>query len=163
MRCSSAPAVLLGLVIVGCGRAPAPPSHPPGSPAPRISPAPTVGQAAAVPDVPPETPDSSGVYRYLPGGAITQPVELSRVSPNFPERFRHTRITQPLYIYECVITETGTIQRLRLLRGRVDKEPYISIERAFRESIPQWRYRPATLNGRPVPVWLTITATVEVR
>jgi len=106
-------------------------------------------------------PDAFGVYRV--GGDVQHPVEISRVAPVIPERYRHVRITQPLYIYEAVITVDGTVSNLRLLRGPTNEEPYISFEKAFHTAFAQWRYRPATLNGRPVPVHLTLTGTLEVR
>jgi hypothetical protein len=107
------------------------------------------------------TADASGIYRV--GGDVTEPVELSRVHPRIPEHCRHVRKIPPVYIFEAAISDAGKVQQLRLLRGHSDGEPYSCIERAFREAIVQWRYRPATRHGKPVPVWLTITATVAVR
>ena len=31
------------------------------------------------------------------------------------------------------------------------------------EAIARWRYKPATLEGRPVPVYLTVTVTYSLR
>jgi hypothetical protein len=30
-------------------------------------------------------------------------------------------------------------------------------------ALSQWRYRPATLNGKPVPVYLTVAVSVHPR
>ena len=161
--------VLPGIVLLGgCSKIEEP------SPGPRLSATspwpptvPSPSPFATLPSGPPSSPtspsgaDAFGIYRV--GGKVTEPVEISRVSPVIPERYRHVRITQPLYIYEAVITVEGNVSNLRLLRGPTSEEPYIAFERAFHEAIAQWRYRPATLDGRPVPVYLTVTATIEVR
>ena len=153
--------MLVAAAVIGCQRPPAPSpsaSAPPSAPLATPSASATPAAVAAGPH--PQA-DASGIYRV--GGEVTEPVELSRVQAQIPELYRNVQITQPLYIFEAVITVSGGVERLRLLRGRTDKEPYIAYERAFREAISQWRYRPATLHGKPVPVWLTVTATVEVR
>ncbi len=92
---------------------------------------------------------------------MTEPVEISRVAPRLPppERYLNPRIPSRVYVYQCVITETGTVGRLHLLRGPAEGDPYGSFDHAMQEAIRQWRYRPATLHGRPVPAWLTITVT----
>jgi hypothetical protein len=100
---------------------------------------------------------------YSVGGEVSEPTLLEQPRPVFPERFRKVRLTQPIYIYEIVVSESGLVQSVTLLRGRLDTEPYVSIEGAFRAAIKQWRYKPATLRGLAVPVRLTVTATVEVR
>ena len=152
--------LLVAPALIACQRSalPSQSARPPSPPAvPSAIATPTPNAASG----PHPQPDAAGIYRV--GGDVMQPVELSRVQPQIPERYRHVRITQPFYVFEAVITASGDIGRIRLLRGRTDEEPYIAYERAFRESIAQWRYRPATLHGKPVPVWLTITGTLEVR
>ncbi len=163
------PLVLLGTVSLdGCSKIEEPPPSPrlsSASPWPPTEPTPSLFASApsgrTTSAASSDEADAFGIYRV--GGQVIAPVEISRVAPVIPERYRRVRITQPLYIYEAVITIDGTVSNLRLLRGPTSEEPYISFERAFREAFAQWRYRPATLYGRPVPVHLTLTGTLEVR
>ena len=109
------------------------------------------------------TPEHTPATVYEIGGEVAAPVLIEQVKPILPEQYRHTHITQPLYIYSIVVSETGRVGSISLLRGSTESEPYISFERAFREAIAKWRYTPAMRSGNPVPVNLTVTATVEVQ
>jgi len=100
---------------------------------------------------------------YEVGGEVAAPVLIEQVKPILPEQYKHAHITQPLYIYSIVVSETGRVGSISLLRGSTESEPYISFERAFREAIAKWRYAPAMRSGKPVPVNLTVTATIEVQ
>jgi protein TonB len=57
-----------------------------------------------------------------------------------------------MVILEAVITTSGDVQQIHVLRS---VNPLLD-EAAVR-AVRAWRYRPATLNGRAVPVYLTVT------
>ena len=54
-------------------------------------------------------------------------------------------------ILEATISESGTVENLRVLRS------HPLLERAAIEAVRQWRYTPTRLNGVPVPVIMTVT------
>ena len=64
---------------------------------------------------------------------------------------------QGVSLYEGIITTTGCVTDLRLLKS---SSPVLDI--MGMEAIAQWRYQPATLNGRPVRVYLTVTVTFRL-
>lgn len=86
-----------------------------------------------------------------PGGDVHAPVLLERVEPDYPEAARRARLEGTL-ILEAVITASGTVQEVRVLRSI---NPLL--DEAAERAVRQWRYKPATLNGRAVPVYLTVT------
>lgn len=93
-----------------------------------------------------------GEEEVLPiGGDVRAPVLLARVEPDFPESVRRAHI-DGMVILEAVITTSGDVQQIHVLRS---VNPLLD-EAAVR-AVRAWRYRPATLNGRAVPVYLTVT------
>ena len=99
---------------------------------------------------------------YTVGGQVKVPVKIKDCRAHFPPDVRGKRIAQPFFLYECVISKSGSIEQLRLVKGP-HGDLYDSIERSFRKSIECWRFRPGTLNGRAVAVRFHITASAEVR
>ncbi len=85
------------------------------------------------------------------GGDVRAPVLLERVEPDYPEAARRAR-SEGTVILEATITASGEVQQIRVLKSL---NPLLD-EAAVR-AVRGWRYRPATLNGRAVPVSLTVT------
>jgi protein TonB len=94
----------------------------------------------------------AGKQEILPvGGDVRAPVLLTRIDPDYPEAARRAHLEGTL-ILEAVITASGSVQEVRVLRTL---SPLLD-EAAVR-AVRQWRYRPATLDGRAVSVYLTVT------
>jgi len=107
--------------------------------APKAPPKPApVGQPA---------PPEKRVYRV--GGEVRPPELIHDVKPVYPPLARQARI-QGTVGMEAVITGAGVIESLRLLHGHPLLAP------AALDAVRQWRYRAATLNGKPVDVALSI-------
>jgi protein TonB len=60
-------------------------------------------------------------------------------------------------ILEATIDAGGQVQAVQLLRSAP------LLDQAALEAVRQWRYEPATLNGEPVPVIMTITVRFALR
>jgi periplasmic protein TonB len=87
------------------------------------------------------------------GGDVNPPVPLSRPAPRYPELARMARI-QGVVLLEAVIEKDGSVADVRITHDlRLGCGP------AAQEAVRSWRYSPATLNGRPVSVYLTIRVT----
>jgi protein TonB len=54
-------------------------------------------------------------------------------------------------ILEAVISENGNVEGVKVLASRG------LLDQAAIDAVRQWRYRPATLNGKPVRVYFTVT------
>jgi protein TonB len=91
------------------------------------------------------------------GGEVKEPVEISRVKPQYPEAARKARM-QGVCILEAIITKSGDVESVRVLRGL---NPLL--DNAAIRAVSQWKYRPATFNGRAVPVYLTVTVTFTLQ
>ena len=100
---------------------------------------------------------------YAIGGEVKPPVRVSKCEPRFPAYLKKTRITQPIFVYEVVISSRGAVESVREASEPRLEEPYLTMEKAVRESILCSRFRPATRRGKPVTCAYMLTATVEVR
>jgi protein TonB len=91
-----------------------------------------------------------------PGGDVKPPQLIGRVEPSYPELERKLR-REGIVILEAIITTDGTVDEIRIL-----KSADVGLDEAARLAVMQWRYRPATLNGRAMRVYLTVTITFRL-
>ena len=98
-----------------------------------------------------------GVAPVPVGGDVKAPVLVARVEPEYPEALRRARM-EGIVILEAVITASGEVDQVRVLKSAGPL-----LDRATLEAVRQWRYKPATLNGRAVSVYLTVTVTFGLR
>jgi hypothetical protein len=68
-----------------------------------------------------------------------------------------------IFIFEAIIDRDGTVRDIRTIRRPDFDPPCPHIENAYRRAIAQCRYQPGTLNGKPVPVYLTVTGLLHSR
>jgi protein TonB len=91
------------------------------------------------------------------GGEVVPPELQAKVQPVYPEIARKARI-QGIVIVEAIIDKKGTVTDARILRGLP-----MGVSEAAIAAINKWKYKPATLNGRPVSVYLTVTVTFTLQ
>jgi len=94
---------------------------------------------------------------HVIGGDVQAPVVLSQIEPDYPEAARRAH-KDGMVILEAVITAGGAVDDVRILRSA---NPLL--DAAAERAVRQWRYKPATLNGRAVSVYLTVTVTFGLR
>ncbi len=98
-----------------------------------------------------EEPDPDHVFRIT--AEVRQPVLIRAVRPGYPEDARKAR-TSGLVIAEALIEKDGSVSSVKVLFAA---HPAMG-DSAIR-AIKQWKYEPATRNGRPVRVYFQITVT----
>ena len=147
--------LLAGGVGTACDRSNVSP-HKSGVSVKAAVPATPQSQAPAKPTAVPQPP-------YEVGGAVTEPVVVSQVPLHFsgrsaPHHFRG------VFVFETVIDETGTPRSIKTLQSPTnpDSGSIAAYEDAAKTAIAQWRYRPGTLHGRPVPVRIRITISFRL-
>jgi periplasmic protein TonB len=89
------------------------------------------------------------------GGAVTKPVILRKVEPQYTEVARRARL-QGTVIVQAVIDEAG-----RVLDVKVLKPLPMGLDQAAVDAVSQWRFTPATLYGRPVKVYFSLTVNFK--
>jgi protein TonB len=98
-----------------------------------------------------------GAYRF--GSGVTLPTLLQQVKPRYTADAMRLRIQGSVWI-ECVVRPDGTVTDARVIRSLDSR--YGLDEEAI-AAAKQWRFRPGTLNGKPVPVIVSIELMFSVR
>jgi TonB family protein len=91
-----------------------------------------------------------------PPGRIREPRKIKNVNPSYPGDARSAGV-QGMVLLEAVISPGGCISSLRVLRG---VSP--SLDAAAMAAVSQWRYTPTLLEGKAVPVLMTITVNFRL-
>ena len=90
------------------------------------------------------------------GGDVKAPQLQQKVEPSYPEAARKARM-EGVVILEAIITASGSVEEVKVLKS---VNPLLDASAV--RAVQQWRYRPATLNGRAVRVYLTVTVTFNL-
>lgn len=140
----------------------APVTPPPTTPAPMASasPEPTAAPEihVAVYDrpIPTAVATPGSPMTVGPDSDVQAPVLVSKVEPKYPEPARKGRMEGAVVI-QAIITTDGEVRDARVARP---VSPLL--DEAALVAVRQWKYRPATLDGKPVRVYLTITVTFSL-
>lgn len=102
---------------------------------------------------PPEVDDDTP---RNPTSDVRMPVAISRVDPRYPELARKTK-TQGMVILKATIDRSG-----RIVDAEILKDIGFGCGEAALQAVRQWQYEPATLNGRKISVYLTITVNFQL-
>jgi TonB family protein len=100
----------------------------------------------------PGKPDQDGIYRV--GGGIAAPAR--RGVPRMPQEATAAGI-QGVVIVEVVVDESGAVTEPRILRS------IPLLDEAALSAVREWRFEPTIVDGRPVPVRMTLTVNFTNR
>jgi len=90
-------------------------------------------------------------------GAVVRPVLVERVEPQYTETARRVRL-EGTVIVQAVIDEEGRVVDVKIL-----KPLPMGLDRAAVDAVSRWRFKPATLYGRPVKVYYSLTVNFRVQ
>jgi len=90
------------------------------------------------------------------GGDVKPPQLIQKPEPTYPEAARKARM-EGVVILEAIITAGGTVEDVKVLKS---VNPLLDASAV--RAVQQWKYKPATLNGRAVRVYLTVTVTFNL-
>ena len=97
-----------------------------------------------------------GVARV--GGKVKAPVRVSGDQPSIPDELSQKHRVGETMILEAVIDERGNVvDPIFLSDTQKDLQPYVLT------ALKGWKYQPATANGKPLAVFLTVTVNICVR
>ncbi len=90
------------------------------------------------------------------GGDVKPAKMISSVPPVYPSLARSQHISGDVNV-DALIDVNGRVTSMKVISG-----PAL-LHQAAMEALRQWKYRPATLDGKPVPMHLTITLRFRVQ
>ena len=108
----------------------------------------------AVPDAPPAPAPSGPIFVT---GDVQKPEKVRDVQPQYTEIARKARI-QGVVILQTIIDKNGDITDVQVLKGLP-----MGLTEAATEAVKQWKYKPATLNGKPVAVYFNLTVNFQLQ
>ena len=88
--------------------------------------------------------------------ASTQPISVSAVLPGYPLLAKNQHLEGDVRV-DAVIDVNGRVTATKAVSGPV------LLQQAAVDALRQWKYRPATLDGKPVPMHLSVTIRFRVR
>jgi periplasmic protein TonB len=92
-----------------------------------------------------------------PAGGDVQPARLiSSVPPSYPALARTQHIAGDVRL-DALIDATGRVTTMKVVSG-----PSL-LHQAAKDSLRQWKYQAATLDGKPVPMHLTVTVQFHLQ
>jgi periplasmic protein TonB len=109
---------------------------------------------AALPVGPPPLPNDGP--RPV-GGDVLRPLKVSGPTPLYTEIARRARI-EGVVIVEAIIDQRGEVTNVRVLKSLP-----LGLDQAAVDAVSQWRFEPATLNGKPVAVYYTLTVNFRLQ
>ena len=89
------------------------------------------------------------------GGSVTEPLLLRKVDPPFDEIARALRYSG-ISIVTLVVDQTGTPRQVHILRPTG-----LGLDELAVEAVEQYRFQPATYNGKPVAVHLNVEVNFQ--
>jgi TonB family protein len=101
--------------------------------------------------------DTSADMPLTVGGAVTRPVIVERVEPQYTETARRVRL-EGTVIVQAVIDEQGRVTDVKVLKNLP-----MGLDQAAVDAVSRWRFQPATLHGRPVKVYYSLTVVFRVQ
>ena len=101
--------------------------------------------------IPESGPAPSGESPLYVGGDVLAPVAVHQPQPQYTEEARLARI-QGVVILQAVVDKEGRVSDVRILKGLP-----MGLDEQALQTVSTWTYRPATRDGLPVPVYITVT------
>jgi protein TonB len=84
------------------------------------------------------------------GGDVKPARLISSVPPSYPQLARSQRLSGDVRL-DALIDESGRVTTMNVVSGPV------LLHQAAKDALHQWKYQPATLDGKPVSMHLTVT------
>ena len=110
----------------------------------------------AIPDTPPAfAEEPSGPIQI--GGNVKRPVKVHTPQPRYTELARRARI-QGTVIVEAIVDKQGDVTQVKILRGLS-----MGLSEEAVKAVKSWKFKAATLNGKPVDVFYNLTVHFKLQ
>lgn len=108
-----------------------------------------------IPEAPPEP--GSGSAPLAVGGDVIAPEKIYAPTPMYTEEARKARI-QGVVVVQTIIDDQGHVTDVDVLKPLT-----LGLTESAVETVKQWTFKPATLNGKPVSVYFVFTVRFHLQ
>jgi len=108
-------------------------------------------------DIPEGPPPDEPEGPIMVGGDVKAPIKEYAPPPQYTEIARKARI-QGVVIVQAIVTKQGEVQDVKVLKGLP-----MGLDTAAAEAVKKWKFKPATLNGKPVDVYYNLTVNFTLQ
>ncbi len=110
-----------------------------------------------IPDAPPGMAAGPQGAAFQIGGDVKPPEKLYAPQPKYSEEARKARV-QGAVILQAVIDALGQVTEVKVLKGLS-----MGLTESAIATVRDWKFKPATRNGEPVPVYFNLVVTFSVQ
>lgn len=107
-----------------------------------------------IPDAPPVAEPEGPIHV---GGDVAPPEKVTAPQPQYTEIARKARV-QGVVIVQAIIDKEGNVTNVKVLKGLP-----MGLEEEAVKAIKRWKFKPATLNGKPVDVYYNLTVNFRLQ
>jgi len=101
----------------------------------------------------------TGGGTYRPGNGVTVPQLVREVKPAYTADAMRAKVQGTVWL-ECVVMPDGSVGRVEVIRSL---DSTFGLDQEAIKAAKQWRFRPGTRLGEPVPVLITIELAFTLR
>jgi TonB family protein len=107
----------------------------------------------------PGTGGGTGGGAKRPGNGVLSPQPIYEAKPGYTGEAMRARIEGVVWV-ECTVTTAGVCEDLKVVRSLDTK---FGLDQQALDAAKRWRFKPGTLNGRPVDVIVSIEIEFRLR
>jgi protein TonB len=101
----------------------------------------------------------AGDGAFQPGNGVTRPILVREVKPAYTSDAMRARLQGSVFL-QCLVRPDGSVGDVKIIRS-LDSTFGLDLEAI--KAARQWRFRPGTRLGEPVPVLVTIQLEFSLR
>jgi protein TonB len=88
---------------------------------------------------------------------VVPPDKIVAPQPVYTEMARKARI-QGVVIVQAIIDKEGNVTNVKILKGLP-----MGLDQSAVDAVKRWRFKPATLSGKPVSVYYNLTVNFRIQ
>jgi len=96
---------------------------------------------------------------YMPGNGVTSPAVVREVKPQYTAEAMRAKVQGTVWL-QCVVLPDGTVGNVQVTKSL---DSNFGLDQEAIKAAKQWRFRPGSRMGEPVPVLVTIELTFTLR
>ena len=95
----------------------------------------------------------------MPGNGVSSPAVIREVKPAYTAEAMRAKVQGTVWL-QCVVMPDGTVGNVQITKSL---DSTFGLDQEAIKAAKQWRFKPGTRQGEPVPVLVTIELTFTLR